>query len=140
MPQVQLKTKKNNGIVGEFLQLITDPVQREDSMKIIQLMTQISGCEPKMWGSSIIGFGDVHLKYESGRELDWFLIVFLPRKQNLSLHILNRYNELLYKDLLDKLGKHSTGKGCLYIKRLEDVNLQVLKSIIKIGYDVAKKN
>jgi len=140
MPQVQLKTKKNNGIVGEFLQLITDPVQREDSMKIIQLMTQISGCEPKMWGSSIIGFGDVHLKYESGRELDWFLIGFSPRKQNLSLYILNRYNELLYKDLLDKLGKHSTGKGCLYIKRLEDVNLQVLKSIIKIGYDVAKKN
>lgn len=90
-----------------------------------------------MWGSSIIGFGNVHLKYESGRELDWFTIGFSPRKQNLTLYVMGSFNP--HTELLKKLGKHKTGVGCLYINKLADVDVKVLKELLKKAVKVAKK-
>ena len=123
----ELKTTKNDGDVAKFLKSVDDEKKRSDSFHMLELMEKISGAEPKMWGSSIIGFGEIRLKYKSGKELDWFRIGFSPRKQNLSLYVMGYLTG--YQDLLDKLGKHKTGKGCLYIKRLEDVDMDVLEKI-----------
>ena len=95
------------------------------------MMQEASGEEPKMWGSSIIGFGDVSLKYESGRELDWFKIGFSPRNQNLTLYGLINLKEK--QEILKKLGKYSTGKGCLYINKLQDINKVVLQKIMDLA-------
>ena len=130
MPKAQLKTKITEASVEEFISSIKDETQREESKLIDKYMQEITGEKPKMWGPAIIGYGLEHLKYESGRELDWLRIGFSPRKQNLSLYIL-KGGEEKYKDLLSKLGSHTTGKGCLYIKRLKDINKEVLKEIIK---------
>lgn len=125
----ELKTKRNKGNVDAFLKGVTDEVKRQDSFTILELMKQITGKEPEMWGDSIVGFGSYHYKYASGREADWFLTGFSPRVQNLTLYIMSGFDE--YDQLLSKLGKHSTGKSCLYIKRLEDVNMDVLKDLVK---------
>ena len=122
------KTQKTGLSAGDFLNTLPDETKRQDSFTLLELMEQVSGSEPKMWGPSIIGFGDTHYQYESGREGDWFLIGFSPRKANLTLYI--RGGLPKYADLLGQLGKHKTGKGCLYINRLSDVNLDVLKQII----------
>ena len=90
-----------------------------------------------MWGTSIIGFGNVHLKYDSGRELDWFITGFSPRKQNLTLYVMGSFNP--HVDLLKKLGEYKTGKGCLYINKLKDVDVKVLKELIKESVEAAKK-
>lgn len=127
MAKAELKTKKNEASVKDFLNAIKDEQQRNDSFTILQLMQKATGDEPKMWGSGIIGFGNVHLKYESGRELDWFKMGFSPRKQNLTLYGINSNAQT---GLLKKLGKHKTGKGCLYINKLTDVDIAVLKKII----------
>ncbi len=128
MAKAVLKTKKNEASVENFLDEIKDKQQRKDSFTILQMMQKATGEKPKMWGSSIIGFGNVHLKYESGRELDWFKMGFSPRKQNITL-----YGCLGAKqtELLKKLGKHKTGKGCLYINKLTDVDTAVLKKLIE---------
>ncbi|MCB0804837.1 MAG: DUF1801 domain-containing protein [Bacteroidales bacterium] len=123
----ELKTKQNNLDVNEFLNTIEDEQKRADSLDIVDMMKKVTGAEPKMWGTSIIGFGETHLKYKSGRDLDWFRIGFSPRKQNLSLYVMGYLDG--YQELLDKLGKYKTGKGCLYIKRLSDVNLDILEKI-----------
>ncbi len=123
-----LKTQKNDASVTEFLDGVDDPQKRQDSYEILKMMQQITGNPPSMWGSSIIGFGSHHFKYASGREGDWFQIGFSPRKQNLTLYIMDGVGK--YQELLGKLGKHSIGKGCLYIKRLEDVDRSVLKKLI----------
>ena len=125
----ELKTKLNNASVTDFLNKIEDEEKRADSFEILKLMQQVTKQEPKMWGSSIIGFGNIHLKYESGRELDWFITGFSPRKQNLTLYVTGSYNPHI--DLLKKLGKHKTGVGCLYIHKLKDVDSKVLKELIK---------
>jgi hypothetical protein len=91
-------------------------------------MERITGAPPVMWGPSIVGFGSEHLVYESGRELDWFLTGFSPRKQNLTLYVMDGFTE--YEDLLTRLGKHSTGKSCLYVKRLADIDRDVLEILI----------
>jgi hypothetical protein len=127
MAKAELKTKKNEASVKDFLNAIKDEQQRNDSFTILQLMQKATGDEPKMWGPGIIGFGNVHLKYESGRELDWFKMGFSPRKQNLTLYGVNSNAQT---GLLKKLGKHKTGKGCLYINKLTDVDIAVLKKII----------
>lgn len=124
----ELKTKKTELSVDSFLKTIKDTGQRNDSLLICELMKKATKSEAKMWGPAIIGFGDVRLKYESGRELDWFLIGFSPRKAAISLYIKGAVENK--KKLLEKLGKHKTGKGCLYINKLDDVNLNVLKEII----------
>lgn len=130
MANAILKTKKESASVSEFLNSIEDETKRQDAKQIAALMQEITGWAPKMWGSSIVGFGDEHLKYESGRELDWFVIGFSPRKQNISLYLLRGGVEK-YTDLLAKLGKHELGKGCLYIKHLHEVDHKVLKTLMK---------
>src|SRR6187399_2838202 len=117
MAKAKLKTVKTKLSVKDFLNTIKDEQKRADSFEIVWMMEKATGDKPKMWGTAIIGFGDVHLKYESGRELDWFKLGFSPRKENLTLYILNGSDE--QKAMLKTLGRHSSsGKGCLYIKRL----------------------
>jgi hypothetical protein len=124
----ELKTKVNDASVDKFLRDVIDKTKREDSYKILEMMKKATRAEPKMWGTSIIGFGDYHYKYESGHEGDYFLTGFSPRKQNLTLYILGGFDE--HEELLNKLGKYSLGKGCLYIKKLEDVDTKVLKELV----------
>lgn len=125
----ELKTKRNQGDVKAFLNSITDEKKRQDSFTILELMKKVTSLEPEMWGDSIVGFGNYHYKYASGREGDWFLVGFSPRKQNLTLYIMSGFDE--YDQLLEKLGKHSTGKSCLYIKKVEDINIDVLRELVK---------
>ena len=123
----ELKTKLNNASVDKFLKGVKDEQTRADCYQIIEMMNKATKAEPKMWGTSIIGFGNIHLKYESGRELDWFPIGFSPRKQNITLYLMGGLEQ---KELLDKLGKYCTGKGCLYIKKLADVDIKVLNKLV----------
>lgn len=124
----ELKTKPTKQSVEKFIKSIPDAQTREDCSTIAKLMQQATRAEPQMWGSSIVGFGVMQYKYASGREGEWPIIGFSPRKQNLTLYISAGFQN---PDLLKKLGKHSLGKGCLYIKRLSDVDLPTLKQIIK---------
>jgi len=125
----ELKTKPNKKSVRKFLDSVTDKKKQEDSYSILKLMKEITGTEPVMWGDSIIGFGNYHYKYKTGREGDWFLVGFSPRKQNLTLYIMSGLKR--YDELLKKLGKFKTSKVCLYINKLEDVNLNILKKMIQ---------
>ena len=124
----ELKTKKTDASVEAFLNKIKDEEIRRDCLEITRLMKQATGSGPKMWGSAIIGFGSRRLKYPSGRELDWMLIGFSPRKANIALYLPGGLEP--QAALLKKLGKHSTGKGCLYIKNLKDVDTKLLKEVI----------
>ncbi|MBN2469658.1 MAG: DUF1801 domain-containing protein [Anaerolineae bacterium] len=125
----QLKTGPNDGSVDAFLQSVTDDKRREDCATLLELMKSVTGEEPQMWGDSIIGFGSYHYTYASGREGDWFLTGFSPRKQNLTLYIMSGFDA--YDELLGKLGKHKTGKSCLYIKRVADIDQDVLRALVK---------
>jgi len=124
----ELKTKRNDQSVDEFLQAIPDERRRKDCYTVLELMKKVTGEEPKMWGDAIVGFGAYHYKYASGREGDWFFTGFSPRKQNLTLYIMSGFEE--YNDLLNKLGKLKTGKACLYINKLKDVDLSVLRELV----------
>ena len=128
----EAKTRPTKLSVDKFIKSQPDEQVRKDCAVISKLMSEATGEKPKMWGTSIIGFGSFHYKGKSGREGDWPIICFSPRKQNLSLYVL-MYGFEEHADLLKKLGKHSTGKGCLYIKRLSDVDLPTLKKIIKVS-------
>ena len=123
------KTTANDQDVELFLNAVEDEQKRKDSFTILELMKQVSGNEPKMWGSSIVGFGSYRYKGKSGREGDWLVTGFSPRKANLTIYGIGGLEER--DDLLKKLGKHTTGKGCLYIKRLSDVDLPTLKKLIE---------
>jgi hypothetical protein len=136
MAKAELKTKLSEASVTDFLNGIKDKGTREDCFAIVQLMEQATKAKAKMWGSAIIGFGETCLKYESGRELDWFQIGFSPRKANISLYIMAAARETA---LLEKLGKHKMGKGCLYIKSLKEVDVSVLKQLIKKAVDHVNK-
>ena len=125
----QLKTQKNEAGVEEFLNGVTEEKKREDSFAILELMQDVTGEEPKMWGPSIIGFGDYHYKYASGREGEWFLAGFSPRKKNLTLYIMAGFDN--YDSLLEDLGKYKTGKSCLYINELEDVDIPTLRELVR---------
>jgi hypothetical protein len=125
----ELKTKRNKGDVEAFLNSVPDEKKRRDSFTILELMKQVTGEEPKMWGDSIVGFGSYHYKYESGREGDWFVTGFSPRKQNLTLYIMSGFDE--YDNLMSRLGKYKTGKSCLYIKKIDDVDQDVLQELVK---------
>ena len=122
------KTKPTAKSVPEFLNHIADPRRRDACLAISGMMERLSGSQPKMCGDSIVGFGDYRYKYASGREGDWFLVGFSPRKQNLTIYIMG-YLEF-YSDILESLGKFKHGKGCLYIKQLEDIDLDVLENLI----------
>ena len=124
----ELKTKVNNASVEKFLNAVADEQARKDCYEILKIMKQVTKAEPKMWGASIVGFGSYHYKGASGREGDWMLTGFSPRKQNLTLYLMHGFN--VHKDLLKKLGKYKTSMGCLYIKKLEDVDKKVLKELV----------
>jgi hypothetical protein len=127
-----LKTQPNETSVEEFLKTIADEKKREDSFVILEMMKQVTQSAPRMWGSSIVGFGDDHYKYESGREGDWFRIGFSPRKQALTVYLTYGFDK--HEDLLQKLGKHKTGKACLYIKRLSDIDETVLRELMERSF------
>jgi hypothetical protein len=124
----KLKTQKTNASVTAFLKSVADDDRRKDCQTLVRIMKRAVGAEPKMWGSSIVGFGHYHYKYASGREGDWFLTGFSPRKQDLTLYIMAGFDR--YDALMGKLGKHKTGKSCLYLKRLADVDVAVLEELI----------
>lgn len=131
------KTKSTKASATAFLNKIKDQQLRDDCFEIVAIMQKISNCEPVMWGSAIIGFGTFHYVSKSGREGDWMLIGFSPRKQNISLYLMGGLN--MVKDELSKLGKHKAGGGCLYIKSLSDVNGTVLKKVLAKAFREAKR-
>ncbi|MEO6333757.1 MAG: DUF1801 domain-containing protein [Pyrinomonadaceae bacterium] len=132
MAKAELKTKVNDASVEKFLDSVDDEQRRADAYKIVELMNRITGEEPKMWGAAIVGFGNrVYTSPATGREVDWMKIGFSPRKAALTLYVLN--DSAKQTELLDKLGRHKTGKGCLYIKRLSDVDEKVLQEIIEVA-------
>lgn len=124
----ELKTKVNSASVEGFLNAVKDEAVRSDCIAIMKMMKQVTKEEPKMWGSSIVGFGSYHYKGKSGREGDWMLTGFSPRKQNLTLYLMGGFDT--HKDLLKRLGKFTTSVGCLYIKKLDDVDKKVLKDLV----------
>ena len=124
----EAKTKPTKLSVKSFITNLPDPEMRADCSTIAKLMETATGSKPVMWGRSIVGFGTRKIEYAGGREADWPIIGFSPRKQNLTLYVLS--GEGSHADLLSKLGKHSVGKGCLYIKRLADVDVPTLKKLI----------
>ena len=125
----QLKTQKNDASVVDFLNSVEDERKRQDSFAILDMMSEATGEGPTMWGSSIVGFGSYHYKYASGREGHWFKTGFSPRKQSLTLYIMDGFSQ--YDDLLRKLGKYTTGKSCLYVKKLDDIDLPTLRKLVK---------
>lgn len=127
------KTKQTDENFIKFLNTIDDETKRKDCFAIAEMMKTISKTEPKMWGPAIIGFGSYHYKYESERERDMCITGFSPRKQNITLYVVDAINN--HPELLEKLGKHKTGKGCLYINKLNDIDLVIPKKIIKSSFD-----
>jgi len=124
----ELKTRPSGASVEAFLQGVGDEGRREDCLALLALMRRVTGAEAEMWGSSIVGFGSYHYRYASGREGDWFLTGFSPRKRDLTLYIMAGFSG--YDDLLARLGPHKTGKSCLYVKRLADLDLEVLEELV----------
>jgi len=127
----ELKTQKNDASVEDFLNNVSDESKRRDCFALLELMGDVTGEQPTMWGTSIVGFGSYHYKYASGREGDWFLTGFSPRAQNLTLYIISGFDG--YEALLASLGKYKTGKACLYIKKLGDIDLGSLRKLIELS-------
>ena len=125
----ELKTKETTASVSAFLNQIADEGRREDCLAVVEIMRAVTKEEPKMWGSSIVGFGRYHFKYESGREGDWMITGFSPRKGDLTLYLMGGFDK--FPDLMKNLGKYKTGKGCLYIKKLAEVDTKVLRKLVK---------
>lgn len=123
-----LKTRRTNASVSAFIASVKDPAVRKDLRSITALMKKVTGSKPSMWGPDVVGFGSITLHYSTGRELDWMLCGVAPRKQALTLYLTT--GSQFQATLLTKLGKHKHGKGCLYIKSLDDVDLKVLEKIV----------
>lgn len=134
----EAKTKPTEQSVESFLDKVPDEQVRDDCFSLIKLMKNVTGFPPKMWGPAIVGFGKYHYKYESGHEGDSCLAGFSPRKQNITLYVMPGFSNES-PDLLKKLGKHKAGKGCLYIKKLEDIDTGVLEKLVKQSVDYLKK-
>ena len=132
----ELKTKPTGKSVKAFLDGISDKSRRTDCYTVVDMMKRVTGAEPRMWGTGVVACGDYHYKYESGREGDWFLVGFASRKSALTLYITGGVER--FPKLLEKLGKHKGAKGCIYIKKLDDVNLSVLEDLLKKSVDHAK--
>jgi Domain of unknown function (DU1801) len=132
------KTKANEASVQAFLETISDDQRRQDCLEVMKLLGKITNAEAKMWGANIIGFGTFRLRYPNGREIDWMQVGLSPRKQNLTLYIHGGYVQGgldTQEQLLQGLGKFKTGKGCLYIKKLEDIDMTVLEKLITTSID-----
>ena len=131
------KTTVNDASVKDFINKVEDDTKRQDSLALLKLFSKVTGEKPKMWGSSIIGFGSYHYKSERSRqEGDWMLTGFSPRKQSLTLYVMPGFDA--YQDLLSDLGKHKTSVGCLYINRLADVDVTVLEKLITRSFAAMK--
>lgn len=130
-----LKTRPGKSSVKKFIESVEHSTRQSDAFTLLEMMEKITGEKPVMWGSSIIGFGSYQYKYASGREGDWLRIGFSPRKSSMSLYIMDGFSQ--YQSLLQKLGKHKTGKSCLYINKLADVDLEVLREMINLSYHSA---
>ena len=124
----KLKTQKTKASVSAFLKRIADAERRKDCQTLVRIMKKVVGAAPKMWGSSIVGFGHYHYKYATGRENDWFLAGFSPRKNDLTIYLMSGIDR--HDALLPRLGKYKTGKSCLYIKRLADIDMAVLEELL----------
>ena len=125
----ELKTKRNDQDVEAFLNAVEDEKKREACFTVMGIMEKATGEKARMWGDSIVGFGTYRYKYASGRQAEWMLTGFSPRKRNLTLYIMSGFDA--YDDLLGDLGKYKTGKSCLYINKLEDVDLEVLADLVE---------
>jgi hypothetical protein len=136
MPYEQ-KTRINDASVKAFLDKIEDPEKKADCFQVLDMMTELTGFEPKMWGTSIVGFGSYHYKYASGHEGDSCILGFSPRKANITFYLAPYM--ILEKSVTEGLGKFKHGKGCLYINKLEDVNIEVLKKLILKSLEVMKE-
>ena len=129
----ELKTKPTDASVADYLNAIENDQVRQDCWVIVDIMKTATKAEPIMWGNSIVGFGSYHYVYASGREADWMLTAFSPRKQNITIYIMAGFKQ--YEELLANLGKYSLGKGCLYIKRLSDIHVPTLQKLIQESVD-----
>ncbi len=129
----ELKTKVNDADVVAFLNGVADERKRQDCFAVLELMRRVTGEEPKMWGASIVGFGAYHYVYATGNSGDWLLTGFAPRAQNITLYIIAGFDQ--YPDLMARLGKYKTGKSCLYVKRLADVDLTVLEELVALSVE-----
>lgn len=129
----EAKTKPTKVKVRDFLDAVEHPTRRKDGFELLKIMKEITQTKPVMWGPSIVGFGSYHYKYQSGREGDMPIVGFSPRRQSLSLYIMPGFDE--YEDILGRLGKHKIGKSCLYINKLADVDISVLKELISKSVD-----
>ncbi|MAY82910.1 MAG: hypothetical protein CMP59_02145 [Flavobacteriales bacterium] len=128
MAKNENKTQKTEASVTDFLESVADEKKKADSYVLLEMMKHLSGSEAKMWGPSLVGFGTYHYKYASGREGSFFRIGFSPRQAALTVYIMPGFER--FDELMQKLGKYKTGKSCLYIKKLEDVDQEVLKTLI----------
>ena len=133
----ELKTKLNDASVEGFLAAVENDRRRQDSFAVLDLMKRVTGEEPKMWGTSIVGFGSYRYRYASGREGDWPRTGFSPRKQSLTIYVMPGFSQ--YDDLLARLGKHRTGKSCLYVNKLADVDMDVLEELIRGSLDTMRE-
>ncbi len=133
MAKAELKTRPTASPVAEFIESVENERRREDAHTVAAMMERVTGEKPKLWGTSIVGFGEAHYKYESGREGDWFKVGFSPRKANLVLYIMPGFRD--YGPLMQRLGKHKTGKSCLYINKLDDVDMDVLEELVAKSID-----
>ena len=124
----ELKTRENDGDVLAFLNAVPDESKRADALRMMAIMREVTGEEPRLWGDNIVGYGHYHYKYASGREGDWFLTGFSPRKANLTLYITSGFEQ--FEDLRARLGKHTVGKSCLYVKHLADLDETTLRELI----------
>jgi hypothetical protein len=135
----ELKTLENDGSVTDFINAVPEETKRQDSSVLLDMFERVTGQEPRMWGTSMIGFGKYHYKSErSTQEGDWPLAAFSPRKQNLTLYFMQGFDTLLAEPLA-KLGKHKTSKSCLYINKLADVDVAVLEEVVRKGFIDAKQ-
>ena len=134
----ELKTKKTEASVDDFIAGIADDQRRKDCKALVAIMKRITKAPPKMWGASMVGFGSYHYTYASGREGDWFLAGFSPRRQDLTVYVLAGFED--YPELMAKLGKYKTGKSCLYLKRLSDVDAAVLEKLIAVSVKDMKEH
>ena len=131
-----LKTQANDADVGAFLDAVEHETRRSDARVLLDMMTRVTGCEPVMWGPSIVGFDQYQYRYDSGREGDFFITGFSPRKSAMTVYIMPGFSE--YADLMTKLGKHKTGRSCLYINKLADVDLGVLEELVRQSVDTMR--
>jgi len=129
----ELKTKRNDRSVEEFLSSVENPKRKSDAFEILELMQEVTGERPMMWGKSLVGFGSYDYKYASGKSGSWFLTGFSPRKQSMTLYIMPGFEQ--YEELMSNLGKYKTGKSCLYVNKLEDVDMTVLRELVKLSAD-----